>query len=132
MRASGGMLLFAVVVSLLGCKPTGPAVKETPIRIVEEKIGVGRPATKGDLVTINYRVVTEDDQEILSEDGYRFIMGTGSVIEGIEDAVRGMRITGERLIVCPPHRHWGRHGYGDRKVPANAMLSIQIKLESID
>lgn len=123
-------MLLAMVA---GCRePDDPTVKEPPIKVLEETVGVGRPAERGDEVTINYRMVTDDGREILSEDGYRFILGTGSVIAGIEDAVKGMRITGERLISCPPQRHWGRHGYGDYKVPANATLTIQIELEAID
>ena len=95
-------------------------------------MGVGRPAIENDLVTINYRVLTSDGREVLSEHGYRFIVGTGSVIEGVDDAVRGMRVTGRRTVACPPHRHWGRDGYGDKDVPANAMLTIHIELQAID
>ncbi len=132
MRAFAAMLLTALALTG-GCdEPADPTVKDTPISVLREVEGVGRPAMKGDLVTINYRMVTEEGQEVLQENGYRFILGTGSVIEGIDDAVKGMRVSGERFILCPPHRHWGRDGYGDEKVPANSMLTIHIQLEAID
>lgn len=124
---------LALVAACLGCsQEVDPTVKDTPITIVHEVEGVGQPAKNGDLCTINYRLLTEDGREVLSEDGYLFILGTGAVIAGIDDAVRGMRITGERQIKCPPHRHWGRDGYGDELVPANATLTIFVELEAID
>jgi FKBP-type peptidyl-prolyl cis-trans isomerase len=133
MRAIGPILIgLAAVAQLSGCEPADPTVKDTPVSVVSEIVGVGRPAKDNDLVTINYRIVTDDGREILSEDGYRFVLGTGAVIEGIDDAVRGMQITGERVINCPPHRHWGRAGYGDERVPANATLTMYLELEAID
>jgi FKBP-type peptidyl-prolyl cis-trans isomerase len=133
MRSLGPLVAaLAVTVSLGGCQPADPSVKETPISLISETVGVGRPAQKEDLVTINYRIVTDEGREILSEDGYQFILGTGAVIAGIDDAVKGMRVSGERLISCPPHRHWGRHGYGDYEVPPNATLTIHIELQAID
>jgi FKBP-type peptidyl-prolyl cis-trans isomerase FkpA len=123
---------LALLAPLPGCEPADPTVKDTPIAVTSETVGVGRPAMVDDLVTINYRILTEDGREVLSEDGYRFIVGTGSVIEGVDDAVRGMRVSGTRQISCPPHRHWGRGGYGAEDVPANSMLTIHIELQAID
>lgn len=132
MRASFSVLLV-ILVSMCGCKPVNPTVEVTPIKVISESRGVGQPVKEGDLVVIDYRVVTEDGREILQHDGYRFIVGTASVIEGIDDAVRGMQVNGERVILCPPHRHWGRSGYGGKEeVPPNAMLTISIKLDAIE
>ena len=132
MRTMGALLTGLVAMMLAGCEPPDTIVEETPVEVIRETIGVGRPVKANDLVTLDYRVETEDGQEILSEEGYRFIVGTGSVIEGIDDAVMGMRVTGERVIRCPPHRHWGRGGYGVEDVPANATLTIFLDLEAID
>ena len=133
MRASGALLIgLAAAAPLWGCEPADPTVKDTRIAVVSETMGVGPPVKANDLVTINYRIVTDEGREILSQEEYRFIVGTGSVIEGIDDAVVGMRISGERVIRCPPHRHWGRGGYGVEDVPANATLTIFLDLEAID
>ncbi|MHC4217614.1 MAG: FKBP-type peptidyl-prolyl cis-trans isomerase [Planctomycetota bacterium] len=133
MRTIGATLIGLVVAApLAGCEPPDTTVRETPVAIIRETVGVGRPARDNDLVTINYRILTDDGREVLSEDGYRFIMGTGAVIEGIDDAVHGMQITGERVISCPPQLHWGRGGYGAHDVPANATLTIFVELEAID
>jgi FKBP-type peptidyl-prolyl cis-trans isomerase len=132
MRAIGALLTGLVTMMLAGCEPPDTTIEETPVAVIRETIGVGRPVKANDLVTLDYRVETEDGQVILNEEGYRFIVGTGSVIEGIDDAVMGMRVTGERVISCPPHRHWGRGGYGVEDVPANATLTIFLDLEAID
>ncbi len=133
MRATGALLIgLAVAAPLSGCEPPDPTVKDTRIAVVSERIGVGPQVKVNDLVTINYRIVADDGREILSQEAYRFIVGTGSVIEGIDDAVLGMRVNGERVVRCPPHRHWGRAGYGEGQVPANAMLTVHLELEWID
>ncbi len=123
---------FAVLAIAFGCQPKDPTVKQTPVKIVSESDGVGRPAMQGDLVTIRYHVRLEDGRVILAESGYRFVLGAGSVIGGIDDGVVGMRVTGEREILVPPHLHWGRKGYGDGAIPADAILSVAVRLDAID
>ena len=131
-RGGRTVAVFAVVAIAFGCAPQDPTVKQTPVKIVTESTGIGRPAKQGDLVTITYRVLLEDGRVVLSDSGYRFVLGTGSVIGGIDDAVAGMRVTGERKILVPPHLHWGRVGYGDNAIPPDAMLSIDLRLDAID
>jgi FKBP-type peptidyl-prolyl cis-trans isomerase len=134
MRTIGPFLVgVALATPLAGCgKPPDAIVEDTPVKMISETDGVGPPAKADDLVTIDYRILLDDGRELLSEHGYRFIIGTDSVIEGIDDAVRGMRVTGERVVRCPPHRHWGRGGYGANDVPPNATLTIYLKLQAID
>ena len=43
-----------------------------------------------------------------------------------------MRVGGERTVTCPPHKHWGRNGYGDGAVPPNTPLTLEIKLVSVE
>lgn len=125
-------LVLGVILLLPACgEPQDPTVKETPIQVLSETEGVGRAAGQGDLVTISYRVRLEDGREILRDTGYKFVVGSGSVIAGIDEAVRGMRVSGKREFLCPPHRHWGRGGYGG-KVPADETLTIALDLQAID
>ena len=112
--------------------PQDPTVRSTPVKVVSESEGVGRPAKSGDTVTIDYRIFLENGHEVLAAREYRFILGTGSVIAGIDDAVHGMRITGTRTILCPPHRHWGRGTYGNGAIPSDETLTIELELDSID
>jgi peptidylprolyl isomerase len=60
-----------------------------------------------------------------------FSLGSGSVIKGIEDAVKKMRLGSKAIAVIPPSL-----GYGDGKgknelppkIPANATLTFQLEL----
>jgi FKBP-type peptidyl-prolyl cis-trans isomerase len=130
---SKSLATLGLLLLLPACRPPqDPTVRSTPVEMVVEKEGVGRPAVSGDTVTIDYRIFLENGREVLSDTEYRFILGTGSVIAGIDDAVQGMRIAGTRKIRCPPHRHWGRGQYGNGAIPADETLTIEIELDSID
>ena len=128
-----GLAILGLLLVLPACGAAkDPTVKETPVKVVTEVEGFGRPATGGDMVTIDYRIFLEDGREVLSQRGYRFVLGSDSVIEGIDAAVRGMRITGKRTILCPPHHHWGRGGYGDGAIPKDETLTIVLELDRIE
>ena len=128
-----GLAILGLLLLLPACRQAeDPTVKATPVKVLSESEGVGRPAEGGDLVTIDYHIFLEDGREVLSQKGYRFVLGTGSVIGGIDDAVLGMRITGTRKILCQPHRHWGRGGYGNGAIPEDETLTIVLELDWID
>ena len=55
-----------------------------------------------------------------------------TIIQGINDAVIGMRVGGSRTIDCPPHLHWGRRGSGDGQIPPNTNLTIRINLLAVE
>jgi peptidylprolyl isomerase len=50
------------------------------------------------------------------------------VVAGFDQAVRGMRIGGRRVVRCPPHKHWGRGGYADGVIAAREELVFHIRL----
>ncbi len=118
---------------LVGCGDgIDVTIKETPIRILSDKAGYGRAAKPGDLVTISYVVILPDGKELMRHDEFRFEVGAQAVIRGIDEAVRGMRTHGTRVVECPPHKHWGRAGYGDGAVPRNTTLIIHIEVTDIE
>ncbi len=128
------ILIVALSAILLtpGCGGQDVAVKPTPITIISETIGHGRPAKAGDVVCIDYRLVFPNGSELLNEKDFSFILGGGSVIAGIDEAVTGMRKGGSRVVDCPPHKHWGSAGYGNGKVPPNTRLTIHVRLVSVE
>ena len=128
-----GLAILGLLLLLPACREAqDPTIRATPVKVLSESEGVGRPAEGGDLVTIDYHIYLENGREVLAQKGYRFILGTGSVIDGIDEAVRGMRITGKRKILCPPQRHWGRGGYGNGAIPEDETLTIVLELDYID
>ncbi len=123
---------LAALALLTGCEPPDVTIKQTPIRVTSETVGIGRPAHAGDLVTINYRITLPDGREVLRNRDYRFELGRSTVITAIDEAVVGMRQHGRRIVESPPNKHWGRAGYGNGAIPPNATLTINIELMAID
>ncbi len=131
MRASYAMIA-AMAGVLLGCEPADIRFQDVQINIVSETIGLGAMAHRGQLVTIAYKLYLPNGEKVLSHDDYRFEIGEGTVLEGIDEAVTGMRVNGRRVVKCPPHMHWGRPGYGDGIIPPATTLTIDVELLAIE
>lgn len=58
------------------------------------------------------------------KDAYTFQIGSGSVIIGFDEAVRGMRIGGRRIARLPPAIAYGEKGVAKLKIPAGATLVV--------
>jgi FKBP-type peptidyl-prolyl cis-trans isomerase len=125
-------LLLAAMAALSGCTERDVSVKETPLSVLSETVGYGRAAQPGDIVTIDYRVLLPNGQELMSEKRFRFQLGGGAVVEGMDEAVTGMRVGGKRIVKCPPHKHWGSNGYGNGKIPPHTYLTFSVKLTDVD
>ena len=131
-KSSITLLVLLFLVCGGGCGPRDVSVSETPIEIVKEHVGSGTKVRAGDLVTINYRASLPDGTIVLNEKNFRFILGTGAVIEGVDETVLGMRVHGRRIVNCPPHKHWGRCGTRDGAVPENTFLTLEVTLTEVD
>ena len=116
---------------LVACKPPTVKVSDQPVPILREQKGHGREAKKGDIVRISYRATTPEGREMLTARDYRFELGAGTVILGIDEGVNGMRVGGKRTIECRPHKHWGRAGYGG-KIPPDTSLIFDLELHEIE
>lgn len=57
-------------------------------------------------------------------------LGDGSVITGIDTAVRGMKSGGIRQAIVPPELHWGSKAYGG-VIPEDAYLKFRIELVNV-
>ena len=135
MRRLDRINLIVAALLLTGCdNRVNVAIAPTPVKIVAEKVGRGRPVQHGDLATISYRLTLPNGKELLHDSEFKFLVDTKqpTVIQGINDTVIGMRIGGTRTIDCPPRLHWGRLGSGDGKIPANTNLIIRIKLLAVE
>ncbi|MCZ6836178.1 MAG: FKBP-type peptidyl-prolyl cis-trans isomerase [Planctomycetota bacterium] len=123
--------IVLTLMSLSGCVNPDINIEETPINVVSDSPGRGRMAVDGRIVYIDYKVLMPNGDEVLSHKDWRFVLGKGSVVEGMDDAVKGMRPGGVRVVKCPPHKHWGRNGYG-KKIPPNTTLTFDIKLNRVE
>lgn len=55
--------------------------------------------------------------------------GRGGTLKGLDLAVRGMKVNGQRSCIVPPTLAYGSKGYGE--IPPNATLTLDVQLLSI-
>jgi protein-disulfide isomerase len=93
--------------------------------------GVARP---GRIVLVQYTERVKDGPELESTRTgglpYRFTLGAGQVIKGLDQGLVGMRVGEKRTLTIPPEL-----GYGDRgappKIPAGATLVFEVELVEV-
>lgn len=126
------VLSVFVLATVIGCETPEIDFGAPPVRVEKDHQGNGPVASEGNLVTVDYDIFLPDGTAVLSDRGFRFELGAGAVISGIDEGVEGMRVGGKRTIQCPPHRHWGRQGYGDGLIPPNTVLTIELSLTGVE
>jgi hypothetical protein len=125
---------------LPGCGSEEMSITESAT-MLQDLPGRGKPAKLGDIVCVDFRVVIPDrkdrrpipdGEEVLYGENFCFKLGAGAVIAGVDETIPGMQIGGRRVVMCPPHKHWGRGGYGNGAIPPHTPLLLDIELHSID
>jgi len=100
--------------------------------------GEGRMAFAGKTVTLHYTGWLFDPS---AEDGkgrevdssrtrgepYRFVIGSGQVIQGWNRGIAGMRVGGIRRLIIPPEFAYGTQGHGG-VIPPGATLVFEVEL----
>jgi len=95
-------------------------------------VGTGDPVDAGKEVSVHYAGTLPDgtpfDANGPAEAPLVFRIDGGEMIPGFDEAVRGMRVGGKRLVVIPPALGYGAQANGP--IPANAILVFTIDLVS--
>lgn len=97
------------------------------------RFGIGEEVTTGDTVVVNYVGTLQNGQEF--DNSYKrgqpfsFTVGAGDVIAGWDEGVVGMKVGGQRVLVIPAEKAYGREGFGP--IPGNATLVFSIELVEI-
>jgi FKBP-type peptidyl-prolyl cis-trans isomerase FkpA len=108
------------------------AMTQTPSGLYYQdlEVGAGTVAVAGQRVSVLYRGWLADgalfDEAQDPASPFRFWLGFGSVIQGWDEGVAGMRVGGVRKLVIPPSL-----GYGDKpmgRIPANSVLVFEVTL----
>lgn len=128
---SSGVLMVAAALALAGCgsdTPTEPSV----FRVEDIVVGSGDPAVAGDTLTVHYIGTLESGQVFDDSYGrgepYVFRLGAGTVIQGWDLGLVGMRVGGKRRLTIPPDLAYGSQGQAP--IPPNATLNFDIELIS--
>lgn len=101
------------------------------VQIEDGVEGTGPEAANGKSITVNYTGWLADSNiQFDTTEGkqpFTFIMGTGQVIPGWEQGLRGMKVGGKRTLIIPPGLAYGAQGAANT-IPPNSTLKFEIEL----
>ena len=101
------------------------------LTITDLKVGDGKEAVKGALITAHYVGRLQDGTQFDSsyDKGRPFqcVIGTGRVIKGWDLGIMGMKVGGKRTLNVPSHLAYGEREIGAHIKP-NSDLNFEIEL----
>jgi FKBP-type peptidyl-prolyl cis-trans isomerase FkpA len=110
-----------------------PAV--TALVIKDTKVGKGAKVKAGDTVSVHYTGWLMDgtkfDSSVDRGTPFDFVVGQGSVIQGWDQGLIGMKVGGKRTLIIPSDLGYGPQGTPDGTIPPNAPLKFDIQLLKI-
>ena len=109
---------------------------ENKFKIEEELLGEGAEAMEYNKVTVHYTGYLENGKVFDSSlnkgrEPFSFTLGTGSVIKGWDEGLKGMKVGGKRKLIIPPDIGYGKNGAGN-VIPPNATLIFDVELLKVD
>jgi len=108
---------------------------ESGLQYQDLVIGTGETAKAGDNVSVHYTGWLVDgtkfDSSVDRGDPFIFPLGAGSVIQGWDEGVAGMKIGGKRKLTIPPELGYGDRGAGSVIGPG-ATLIFEVELLEIN
>src|ERR1700710_1620593 len=101
----------------------------TELEVLDITVGEGPEATVGATVVTHYVGVAHSTGEEFDASYNRgeplsFRLGTGQVIAGWDQGVRGMKVGGRRRLVIPPHLAYGERGAGGVIKPGETLIFV--------
>ena len=115
--------------------PGSNAQEATVLEIVDEVVGTGAEAKKGDSVTVDYTGWLTDGTKFDSSKDrnqpFAFNLGAGQVIAGWDQGVAGMKVGGKRKLTIPSELGYGARGAGG-VIPPNATLVFEVELLKVN
>lgn len=113
-------------------KEGGKVIKtDSGLQYIDEKVGDGQEAKKGDTVEVHYTGRLKDgkkfDSSVDRGEPFSFRLGVGMVIKGWDEGVAGMKVGGKRKLIIPSDLGYGARGAGG-VIPPNAELHFDVEL----
>lgn len=104
------------------------------LQYADTAIGKGATPSDGQVVVVHFAGWLDDgtmfDSTRAKGKPFGFPLGSGQVIKGWDEGVRGMKVGGKRRLIVPPALGYGEKGVPPI-VPPNARLVFDIELINI-
>ena len=101
------------------------------LKYIDEKVGDGAEAKKGQTVTVHYTGTLKDgkkfDSSLDRRQPFKFQLGAGDVIKGWDEGVAGMKVGGKRKLIIPADLAYGAAGRPP-VIPPNSELTFVVEL----
>lgn len=130
------LVLAPMLLSLGACRDRAISLSpENGIKYEDQVVGAGAPVVEGSQVRAHYVVRLPDGEVVVNTrtagtgDPHEWVVGSETIIPGMNRAVIGMKMGGVRKAVLPPRAAYGKNGYAG-KIPPNTDLIVYIELES--
>ncbi|APV51441.1 peptidylprolyl isomerase [Betaproteobacteria bacterium GR16-43] len=106
----------------------------------DNTVGSGKEAVKGP-ISVHYTGWLHDpskpdgkgakfDSSHDRGQSFSFDLGSGQVIHGWDEGVKGMKVGGKRTLIIPPDLGYGTRGAGS-VIPPNATLVFDVELVEV-
>ena len=99
--------------------------------IEQLRVGQGKAAAQDDRVTVHYVGKLPDDSVFDSsyqrKSPLRFKLGSGQLIKGFDEGVKGMKVGGKRRLIIPPALGYGKRG-APPKIPPDTLIIFEVEL----
>ena len=133
--AVAALLTLSTVISGCSESPTSPS-NYAPFSQTDLRLGGGDEAVTGKVLTVTYTAWLYDTSQVsqkgatvdssVGRNPLTFTLGAGSVIEGWEQGLVGMKAGGLRRLVVPPSLAYGQSRVGP--IPPNTTLLFEVDL----
>ena len=116
-------------------KSSGKVVKTASgLQYDDMTVGTGKIAEDGKQCVMHYTGTLQKDGSKFDSsrdrgDAFKFVLGTGSVIKGWDEGVKGMKVGGRRKLIIPAGLGYGEGGQGP--IPGGATLVFDVELMDI-
>lgn len=133
-----GLFACAVLGLLLGAAGFGQGKMVTlpsGLKYVDLVVGTGDEAVNGATLDMHYTGwLYENSKRGRKFDSshdrgrpFSFKLGSGMVIKGWDQGIKGMKVGGKRELIIPPALGYGSRGAGN-VIPPNATLEFEVEL----
>jgi FKBP-type peptidyl-prolyl cis-trans isomerase FkpA len=120
-------------VAFPACAPSTESA--TQLKADDVQAGSGDEAVPGKTVKVHYTGTFLDckkfDSSLDRGQPFEFQLGSGQVIPGWDEGVKGMKVGGKRVLLVPPDKAYGPNGIPGA-IPPNSTLRFEVELLGVN